>query len=116
MLVSGAAYMYNYTNGNETWANRLQLLLNGMDEFFVEASGTPAAPNKTSPANGTILCDPIVEFFPSNDQDQPSFKAYASRWLATASQLAPFTADWIRTRIHDSAVGAAGRESPSPAP
>ena len=107
MVVAGAAYMYDFTNRNATWGGRLQALLNGMDEYFVVASNTPAAPHKQSPINGTILCDPIVEFAPTDNQDQPSFKAYTSRWLAVTSQLAPFTEPWIRTRIHDSAIGAA---------
>ena len=43
------------------------------------------------------------------DVDQPSFKAYLSRWMGITSQLAPFTAGIINPRLQDSAVAAAGQ-------
>jgi mannan endo-1,6-alpha-mannosidase len=41
------------------------------------------------------------------DQDQPSFKAYLSRWLAVTTQLAPQFHDQIMVKINASAQGAA---------
>ena len=41
--------------------------------------------------------------------DQPSFKAYLSRWMAVASQLAPFAAADIRPRLKASAIAAAAQ-------
>ena len=41
--------------------------------------------------------------------DQPSFKAYLSRWMAATSQLAPFTESFIMEKLQASAQGAAGQ-------
>lgn len=41
------------------------------------------------------------------DTDQPSFKAYLSRWLAIASQLAPAYHDTIMVKLQASATAAA---------
>ena len=41
--------------------------------------------------------------------DQPSFKAYLSRWLAVTTQMAPFTADFIMPRLQMSAAAAAAQ-------
>jgi len=50
-----------------------------------------------------IACEPQQ----TCNYDQPSFKAYLSRWMAATAQLAPFTADLINTKLHASAQGAA---------
>ena len=43
------------------------------------------------------------------NNDQPSFKAYLSRWMAAATQIAPFTSDSIMPKLKTSAQGAAGQ-------
>ena len=43
------------------------------------------------------------------NQDQPSFKAYLSRWMAITTQMAPFTADIIMPRLQKSAAAAAAQ-------
>lgn len=39
--------------------------------------------------------------------DQRSFKAYLARWMAATTKLAPFTYDYVMTRIRASAAAAA---------
>lgn len=46
--------------------------------------------------------------------DQPSFKAYLSRWMAATVQLAPFTHDFIMPKLKACALGAAGQCSGAP--
>ena len=47
---------------------------------------------------------------PANcDNDQSSFKAYLSRWLAVTAQLAPFTASEIAPKLQQSSTGAAAQ-------
>ena len=41
--------------------------------------------------------------------DQPSFKAYLSRWMAVTSQLAPFTEPTVTRRLQESARRAANQ-------
>lgn len=41
--------------------------------------------------------------------DQPSFKAYLSRWMAATTQLASFTSDALLPKLKTSAQGAAGQ-------
>ncbi|OJD36289.1 glycoside hydrolase family 76 protein [Diplodia corticola] len=96
-LVSGAAYMYNHTNGTAAWETRLSALLNGTyDTFFPQQYSA-----------GTIMSEITCEQGQTCDNDQPSFKAYLARWMAVAAQLAPFTAAAIAPRLRASALGAA---------
>ena len=52
-----------------------------------------------------VACEPQV----TCNNDQPSFKAYLSRWMAATVQLCPFTEDRIMTKLRASAMGAAGQ-------
>lgn len=52
-----------------------------------------------------IACEPQG----TCNYDQPSFKAYLSRWMAATMQLADFTAGYISTKLEASAKGAAGQ-------
>ena len=52
-----------------------------------------------------IACEPQA----TCNYDQPSFKAYLSRWMAATMQIAPFTADFITPKLQKSAAGAAGQ-------
>lgn len=52
-----------------------------------------------------IACEPQG----TCNNDQPSFKAYLSRWMAAATQLAPFTADFILPKLQSSAKAAAAQ-------
>lgn len=94
-MIAGCAFMYNYTN-DAVWAQRLQGFLNHTQiVFFPPEYG-----------NGTMVeyaCEPEN----TCNTDQRSFKAYLSRWLAVAMQLAPFTVDqilpWLQTSAQDAA-------------
>ena len=57
-----------------------------------------------------IACEPQG----TCNYDQPSFKAYLSRWMAATTQIAPFTVPIISPKLHDSAAGAAGQCSGGP--
>ncbi|KAF2091740.1 glycoside hydrolase family 76 protein [Saccharata proteae CBS 121410] len=94
-MISGAAYMYNYTNGSSTWQNRLSAYLTGADVFFPSQYG------------GNIMSEVACEVNQLCDADQPSFKAYLSRWMAVTAQLAPPFAGPILAKLRASAQGAA---------
>lgn len=92
--------MYNYTDGSDTWARRLDGFLNGMDVFF--------------PDSGQNQVMDEVAMHGCNEQDtctadQPSYKAYLARWLATTTQMAPQTYDRIYPLLQASAKGAAAQ-------
>ncbi|RMZ74919.1 hypothetical protein DV738_g5682, partial [Chaetothyriales sp. CBS 135597] len=98
IMLMGAAYMYNYTNGSSTWDYRVNLILNStFTLFFPEKYG------------GNILFEVQCEATQVCDQDQKSFKAYVSRWLAVTSVLVPSTWDRIKTKLQGSAQGAAAQ-------
>ncbi|MCJ1476605.1 hydrolase 76 protein [Lambiella insularis] len=111
-LISGAAYMYNYTNGSSTWQTRLSgLVYNGTEVFFVQSAGVNNNPPANAPPNGMIMAEVACEFPTpqSCDYDQPSFKAYLTRWLAITTQLASFTEPFIMPRLAASAQAAAAQ-------
>lgn len=85
------------TNGDTKWRTRLEGMLKGMQAFFPPQYG------------GNIMVEIACEPQQSCNYDQPSFKAYLSRWMAATTQIAPFTAQTIMPKLHDSAQGAAGQ-------
>ena len=52
-----------------------------------------------------VACEPEI----TCNYDQPSFKAYLSRWMAATTQLVPSTYDTIQPLLKASAQGAAGQ-------
>jgi mannan endo-1,6-alpha-mannosidase len=106
----GAAYMFNYTNGAPIWEQRIRDILKGMEVYFVQSAGknSPAAYPKPG---GQIMAEVACEFSAqqSCNQDEPSFKAYTSRWLAQTIVLAPFTKPLIWPLLQASAQAAAGQ-------
>ncbi|KAK8188432.1 glycosyl hydrolase family 76-domain-containing protein [Phyllosticta capitalensis] len=97
-LIAGSAYMYNFSNSTDQqalWSARLSALLSGADVFFPSDFG--------SQIMSEVSCEPGQ----TCNNDQPSFKAYLSRWMAVAAQLAPSTAAAISPRLRASAAGAA---------
>jgi mannan endo-1,6-alpha-mannosidase len=101
-----AATMYNYTSSSssstissqsELWRSRTEGLLNRTLEYFF-----PADP----PHNG-IAYEPACEGGLTCKTDMFAFKAFLIRWLATVSQLAPFTSPSILSAIATSAKAAA---------
>ena len=68
-----------------------------------------AATSGQAPPGGSIMAEVACEFpTPQTcDTDEPSFKAYLSRWLAVTTQLAPYTEQFIMPRLYASATAAA---------
>jgi mannan endo-1,6-alpha-mannosidase len=96
--------MYNYTNGNAKWQQRLAGLLDNTQRvFFPEFGG------------GKVMVEYACETQNNCNKDQRSFKAYLSRWLAVSAQLAPFTAGQITPWLQSSAIAAAKACTPSAA-
>lgn len=93
-MLMGAANMYNYTNGDALWRNRVIKLLQGAGIFFPQ---------------GNIMSEVACEPTQSCNNDQPSFKAYLSRWMAATAQIAPFTEAQIMAKLRASAIGAAAQ-------
>jgi mannan endo-1,6-alpha-mannosidase len=77
VLMQGAAFMYNYTNGSDVWRGRVENLLDStIRDFF---------PNNTA---YEIACEPNKG---GCTADMLSFKGYVHRWMAVVTQVAPFT-------------------------
>jgi len=95
IMIGGAAYMYNYTNGSTIWKTRLSGFLNHASVFFPSAYGSQT------------MCEVACEVTQKCDVDQWSFKAYLARWLAISAQLAPYTYAQIMPLLQTSAKAAA---------
>ncbi|KAF8250550.1 mannan endo-1,6-alpha-mannosidase [Wilcoxina mikolae CBS 423.85] len=96
IILSGAAYMYNYTEGAEKWKATVSGVLNASEHFFTP----PGGPKDT-------LYEPGCEPWGVCNTDQKSFKAYLSRFMALTVKMAPFTADFIMQKLETSAKAAA---------
>ncbi|KAJ9603578.1 hypothetical protein H2200_011764 [Cladophialophora chaetospira] len=97
-LLVGAAYMYNFTNGDQVWLDRVNNILNSTFTLFFPAT-----------YGGNIMSEIQCESTMLCDQDQKSFKAYLSRWMAVTSLLVPQTAPLILPKLQASAQAAAGQ-------
>ncbi|KAK7722432.1 hypothetical protein SLS64_000969 [Diaporthe eres] len=91
VFLLGAAHMYNYTNGDETWKSRVQGLLDATIKVFF-------------PDN--IAYEVACEEHMTCTTDMLSFKGYVHRWLATMTQIAPFTHDQIMNVLETSTQAA----------
>ncbi|KAL1961823.1 hypothetical protein VTN77DRAFT_1035 [Rasamsonia byssochlamydoides] len=90
----GAANMYNYTNGDPTWKERVLQILNASAVFFAD-----------NPKD--VMYERACETVNTCQVDQRSFKAYMARWMAATTQMAPFTYDIIMPKLRASALAAA---------
>ncbi|KAI0898097.1 glycoside hydrolase family 76 protein [Annulohypoxylon nitens] len=99
IFLQGTAMMYNHTDGNSTWKTRLDGLVNRTVNFFFD--------------DGIVVERPC-ESFNLCDFDQQSFKGYLMRWMASASQMAPYTFDTLMPLVQSSAAAAAQQCSGSP--
>src|ERR1700760_1092473 len=87
--------MYNHTNGDPKWKQRLDgFLQNTQRVFFPEEYGS-----KT-------MVEYACETQSNCNKDQRSFKAYLSRWLSVTTQMAPYTAGQITPWLQTSAMAA----------
>ncbi|KAK3502818.1 glycosyl hydrolase family 76-domain-containing protein [Neurospora crassa] len=95
IFLQGAAFMYSFTKGPEQvlWKNRVQALLDRTIAFFFHAGPMIELSCETPTV---ILCK----------TDMLSFKGYTHRWLATTTQLAPFTRDAIEKALRNSTAAA----------
>ncbi|EER28519.1 Glycosyl hydrolase family 76 protein [Coccidioides posadasii C735 delta SOWgp] len=89
----GAASMYNYTDGEQIWRERVQGIIDGLRPFF--------------PEQADIMVESSCEPHDNCLTDQRSFKAFLSRWMAETTQLAPFTRELIMPKLRASAMAAA---------
>ncbi|GKZ23217.1 hypothetical protein AbraIFM66951_001281 [Aspergillus brasiliensis] len=97
VFLSGAAYMYNYTNGETTkWKNGLDGLLNvTFAKFFPSKYGGEIM--------SEILCEPMEVC----DDNEIAYKGLLAGSLTLTSMVAPYTSSVILPRLQGSAVGAA---------
>lgn len=96
LLLHGTANLYNYTNGSTVWQERTSGLLRATIRNFYSLE------NATD-----ILYEQACEPRNTCNNDQYSFKAYASRFLAKTAVLAPYTLPAIRTLLTTSAAAVA---------
>ncbi|KZL81549.1 glycoside hydrolase family 76 [Colletotrichum incanum] len=92
MLVQGAAFIYNSTNGSDIWRERIEKLSDSLLTTFF--------PNGTA---YEIACEGQKGACP---QDALWYKGYIHRWLSSAAQLAPFIADKVLPVLKSSAEAA----------
>ncbi|KID74971.1 Mannan endo-1,6-alpha-mannosidase DCW1 [Metarhizium brunneum] len=92
ILLQGAAFMYNYTNGDEKWKSRIdKLLAASLKNFFPK--GVAYEPN-CEMKQGQCTADML------------SFKGYVHRWLSVVTQVAPFTRETILPVLKNSTEAA----------
>ena len=91
----GCAMMYNLTNGDQKWKMRIDSILDGAGVLFFPAD------------KGGIMTEMLCEASGNCNNDQSSFKAYLSRWMAVTTLLAPYTHDTVMPMLQSSAQAAA---------
>jgi len=101
----GAAYMYNYTNGDPTWQERVDGVLTGIEARFF--------PNATGGFLTEVACPQgICQMLNSDgtvNTDRQSFKGFLAHWMASTTQMVPYTYNRIWPLLQKSAQGAAGQ-------
>ncbi|KAI5865725.1 mannan endo-1,6-alpha-mannosidase [Durotheca rogersii] len=98
MLLQGAAYLYNYTNGAEEWKVRIDGLIDRMIEVFFP---------------GGVAYEPSCEGAKCNT-DMKSFKGYMHRWMGNTMQLVPHTREKIYPVLKTSVANAVKQCSGGP--
>jgi len=91
-FLPGAAYMYNYTNGDSKWLAVVEGILNGTDTFY---------------NSGNVMYEYTCEMQGKCDTDERCFKAILSKGLAVTAQLVPSLKPLILAKLDTSAQGAA---------
>lgn len=89
LLLSGAAYMYDYTKDSK-WLDRAKHIWAGCDVFFKDS---------------TTMYEAACQISGRCNNDQRSFKAYFSRFLGLTSMLLPELSDSIMTQLHSTVPG-----------
>nr|AAP74717.2 DFG5-like protein [Paracoccidioides brasiliensis]ABF93408.1 DFG5-like protein [Paracoccidioides brasiliensis] len=83
ILLSGAANLYNTTNGDPTWKTRVEGLLKSTDEFFSK----------------NVMIEPACEANKRCNLDHKIFKVFLSRALGTTVKLAHFAKAIVLPKI-----------------
>ncbi|KAI0555499.1 mannan endo-1,6-alpha-mannosidase DCW1-like protein [Xylaria curta] len=91
----GAAMLFNYTNGDKTWADRTNGLLQASQSYF------SPFPNATN-----IMFEHACELSNTCNTDMKSFKGYLSRFMAATTLMMPSTLHNVRELLRASAVAA----------
>ncbi|KAL2830369.1 mannan endo-1,6-alpha-mannosidase [Aspergillus pseudoustus] len=101
--LSGAAYMYNLTNGHTKWKTAIDNCLGTtFRTFFPDQFG------------GQIMSEVSCEPWMICDRNQDCFKGFLSSWLTFMSTIVPYTAPAIMPKIQQSAIAAARQCSGGP--
>ncbi|KAF4978712.1 hypothetical protein FZEAL_4954 [Fusarium zealandicum] len=91
VFLQGAAFMYNYTDGEKKWADRVTKLTDAtIRDFFKDGVAYELA------CEGVKTCT----------TDMLSFKGYIHRWMSQATHLAPMVSDKILPVLQKSAEAA----------
>ncbi|KAH3675431.1 hypothetical protein WICMUC_002720 [Wickerhamomyces mucosus] len=90
IILSGTAYLYNYTGENK-WLERSEKIMNHVEKFF----------------NNSIMYERACQPSKNCNNDQRSFRAIFSRTLGMTSILIPALSSRIRILLEASAQGAA---------
>ena len=93
LVVYTSAVMYNYTDGEEEWRERVQQATDVLDKFFPDDVAVERACEEDD------LCD----------NDMVVFKGLAHRWLAATYEAAPFMKEQIMPVLETSAKAAVGQ-------
>lgn len=92
----GAAVMYNYTNGSDVWAERVNGLVNRTITYFF---------NNTN----QVIYEPPCEPQNTCTTDDYSFKGYGLKWLALTTQMMASTYETIYPYLLATAKAAASQ-------
>ncbi|KAG5757484.1 hypothetical protein H9Q72_014376 [Fusarium xylarioides] len=91
-LAMGAAFMYNFTDGSDEWRERTENLTSATLKTFFKKIGDF---NEVACENSKGKCP----------RDIVMYKGFTHRWLAVATQVAPFTVSSILPVLRKSAEG-----------
>ncbi|KAJ5623862.1 CAZyme family GH76 [Penicillium lagena] len=97
--ISGAAYMYNHTDGAEKWKDGINGLWGTAQQFFPTLG--------FDGDEGNTMAEISCELGEDCDRNQSCFKAFFSTWLAFMTTLVPFTTEQVMAKLRTSAQGAA---------
>ncbi|WBW72483.1 plasma membrane mannan endo-1,6-alpha-mannosidase Dfg501 [Schizosaccharomyces osmophilus] len=92
VYMTGVAYMYNYTQGDNIWKKRLDGFISHATSFFI---------------NNGIAWDPQCENTGTCNIDQTAFKGILMQSFGNAIRLAPYTRSKLYPLIETSATAAA---------
>ncbi|KAF2203979.1 hypothetical protein GQ43DRAFT_388884 [Delitschia confertaspora ATCC 74209] len=95
LYLHGAAGMYDFTKGSDIWKKRTSGLLDNTGRVFFKDDVMKEG------------CEAPEKGFQACNDDQKTFKAYLSRFLAKTAILAPFTKDRVTKMLRTSAIAAA---------